>query len=196
MNVTVITPPATEPVTLAQVYDHLRLVPEGSPPVHPLDAAISDWITSAREEAEKITGRAFIEQTLLLVDDRVQNSIRLQRPPVIEIEEVSYYDTANVATVIDPAHYFVTEGFSPVLQFPYGYAYPCVYSRPDAFRVRYRAGFLDAAEPPAANVPSPIRHAILIGVEMLYRALTPQEHATRSAAWQALLNPYVVHALA
>lgn len=70
MNVSIIVPPPFEPVTLAEVYSHLRLDPQtdGSPPetTHPDDAMLAMQIQMAREYAEASQRRSFVQRTLRL----------------------------------------------------------------------------------------------------------------------------------
>jgi hypothetical protein len=56
MNITTIVPPPSDAlvVTLEQVYDHLRLVPEDSPPTHPQDDMLTRLIKVATGDAESL----------------------------------------------------------------------------------------------------------------------------------------------
>jgi len=60
MSLTIVTPPAEEPVTLTEAKNHLRVDLSDD------DSLISALIVAAREHAEAITRRAFITQTLKL----------------------------------------------------------------------------------------------------------------------------------
>jgi uncharacterized phiE125 gp8 family phage protein len=66
MNIITVTPPPFEPVTLAEVYAHLRLEPEGSPATHEDDAMLQRQIATARAYVEQATRRALVLQTLRL----------------------------------------------------------------------------------------------------------------------------------
>lgn len=63
MGLVLITPPAVEPVCLADVKAFLRIEDDTE------DQIITDLITAAREYLENRTGRAFITQTWQLTDD-------------------------------------------------------------------------------------------------------------------------------
>jgi uncharacterized phiE125 gp8 family phage protein len=199
MHLSVVTPPATEPVTFSEVYDHLHNPPQN-------DAMISRLMVAARTEAETYTNRAFIEQTLRmtgpscrytsLYTSRNCHGIQLLRQPIIAIQSVSYYDYANALQVIDDSNYYVTEdGF---LRFISSYSYPSVYAREDAFRIDYVAGYVSSSSPPiyAENVPEPIKQAILLGVELQYSPLTPVEREAMERTRTALLGPYRVFEIA
>ena len=122
MNISVITPPPFEPVSLEDVYGHLRLDVEGSPPTHPDDTQIDSFIAAAREFVEKSTHRSLVTQTLrlsaagfpvcalpwgytTLLPPRFQppHHIYLKHPPVQSVTSVKYYDIDNVLQTVDAA---------------------------------------------------------------------------------------------
>lgn len=200
MNLTVVTPPAAEPITLADVYRHLRLDPAGSPPEHPDDVMLQGYITSARQEVELLTGRAFVEQTLRLSTARWPSAcrstaLRLLRPPVIRVESVSWFDGENIEQTVDPADYYLTDDQLPELQFVTGWGGPTAYARPDAVRVTYVAGYRGEGSPPstqaelAAHVPQQVKDAIAIGVQLLYDTLSESNRTALERARLSLLRP-------
>lgn len=70
MNVITLTEPAVEPVTLEQVYSHLRITPDPDSPLsHPDDAMLTRQLVSARKDCENTTRRSFVRQKLRLVVD-------------------------------------------------------------------------------------------------------------------------------
>ena len=217
MNITVITPPPFEPVTLAQVYAHLRLSPdhEGSPgeETHPDDAMLARHITTARQHVEQMARRSLVQQTLRLSipgfpstargtfpPSRTQapELIRLYRPPVLRVASVTYVDTDNTLQTLASANYYVTDEQVPELRFTSAFSAPAVYDRPDAVRVNYVAGYMPNGSPPAtqddfaANVPSALRDAILIGVQLLYDNMTPADAAATERMRECLVQPYRV----
>lgn len=200
MELTTITGPSVEPVTLADVYLHLRLDADENSPAdsHPDDTMLTRFIKSARRQAEKITRRSFVSQRLRLsMDAFPTGGIVLLRPPVLEINSLSYYDTNNALQVIDPSNYFVTDGDQkPRLQFLTTYAVPTLYARADAIRLEYTAGYEPSDASPAdyaANVPDDIHAAILIGVQLLYDEMTPDKRASLERARDALLHDHKVY---
>jgi uncharacterized phiE125 gp8 family phage protein len=214
MNITVTVPPPFEPVTLAEVWAHLRLDPEGSPAVHPDDAMLERMIATARDQVEKMTRRSLIQQTLQLScrnfkqpadmlwslswSQRVAatQKVLLRRGPIIRVESVSYYDAANALQTLDSGVYYVTDEQVPELCLTV--SAPSTYDRPDAVRVSYVAGYAPDGSPPttqaeyAANVPKPLKDAILVGVQMLYDSLTPAEHDRLDNLREALVQPFRV----
>ncbi len=163
MNIKVVTQPSVEPVTLEDCYAHLRLTITASPPAH----ADDDWLTvairAAREYCEAATGRAFVEQTLLLTTKEFPlcRYIRLERAPVISISSVKYYDADNVEQTVTASDYFLTDDFVPRAAFVDDFSVPSLYYRDDAVRVTFLAGY-EASPPSAANVPRAIKQAMLL----------------------------------
>jgi hypothetical protein len=227
MNIDTLIEPTVEPVTLADVYLHLRLTPDvGSPISHPDDAMLRTHITAARKDCEQRTHRAFVKQKLrMTLHPRSRfwpwplgrpwctppiyerggcgaASVELLRPPFLSIASVSYYDGANVLQVVDPSKYFVTDerNLPARLQFLSGFSLEGgIYDRRDALRIDYWAGYQPLGSPEddfTTSVPQTIKAAVLMGVEMLYDAMTPQERAALFLAQSSLLSPYLVHALA
>lgn len=217
VNLTVITEPPFEPVSLAGVYSHLRLDTVGSPETHPDDAKLSRNITTARKQVELMTRRALIQQTLRLSmpsfpvsDDAWAVSsnrhaavrvIRLLRPPIVSVSAVTYYDADNVLQTLSSSDYYITDEQVPELRFVSGFTAPTVYVRPDAVRVAYVAGYAPTNSPPstledyAENVPSSLKDAILLGVQLLYDDLRPEDDTMLSQAREALVQPYRIQLL-
>lgn len=216
MNLTVITEPAFEPVTLADVYRHLRLDPDDSPATHPDDPALERHITSARKIVELMARRALILQTLRLsmpgfpascdtfaalrwMRRDLVREIRLHRPPLVAVDSVRYFDAENVLQTVDPSSYYTTDEQVPELRFTTSFVTPTVYDRPDAVRVQYRAGYPDAGSPEggsqadaAANVPAPLKEAILMGVQLLYDDLSPADRTAIENMREATVQPFRV----
>jgi hypothetical protein len=58
--------------------------------------------------------------------------------------------------------------------------------REDALQIEYTAGYGTTA----MSVPQPIRQAILLGVDLLWSPLTPDERKAMELARNELLRPY------
>ena len=91
MNLTVITPPEEEPVSIATVKQHLRV--DGTAD----DALLGVYLQAARELGEGLARRAFVTQTLRLVLDAFPTGpLKLPRPPLQSVESVTYLDADGV----------------------------------------------------------------------------------------------------
>lgn len=88
MNLVLTSPPASEPVTLAEAKLHLRVDFSDD------DALIGSLITAARQWCEQSSGAAFFTQTwrLTLDDWPTDGVVKLPRPPVKSVTSVKYYD--------------------------------------------------------------------------------------------------------
>ena len=223
MDIQVVVPPPVEPVTVAEAFFQLKLAAEPDADVEddPQYREVLRAITTAREQCEQITRRAFVQQTLRLVRGPAArgserrglawymnggrgdwSEIELLRPPFISIASVSYYDDANTLQVVDPDDYYVSAGLVPVLRFVEGFAAPSTYIRSDALAIEYVAGYPPVQAvvgPPAlpidyrANVPESIKTAIVIGAQLILDPLTPADRAAMEKAQMALLSSFRVH---
>jgi uncharacterized phiE125 gp8 family phage protein len=219
MNIVVVTPPPVEPVTIEEAFVHLRL--DDPTEANPDYAAVLAQITSAREQCEQITRRAFVQQTLRLVRGPARGgerrgwawfinggacdwgSIELLRPPLISVTSVKYYDDANALQTVDDEEYFVTADLVPKLRFVSGFSSPSTYLRDDTLQVEYIAGYAPVpadpeAEPPTeidyrANVPASIKQAILLAVQLQYDELSPDKRKALENARDALLSSFRIH---
>lgn len=82
MRLTLILPPAAEPVTLAQAKVQCKVRHDQA------DAKLTQHIRTARELAEKRTGRALISQGWRQIEPRAVGAVRLWRWPVQSVQRV------------------------------------------------------------------------------------------------------------
>lgn len=93
--------PGAEPVTLAELKQYLRLGHASE------DDFLVGLIRAAREDLERATGLALIEQDWRLVLDRVPSNgiVLLPRHPVREVAAVTFYDADGAAHVLSADEY-------------------------------------------------------------------------------------------
>lgn len=138
------------------------------------DALIERYIRAATAWAENFTGRAFIDQTWDYYTDTfpkivsgsiVGRSIRIPKPPLIEIAGVFARDGSEVAFSS-----FVTDYATPSIYLAATGSWPIIDIAPNAVRVRFRAGYVDESGSPAPDgaVPEDIKAAIAIYTATLY----------------------------
>lgn len=196
MALTVIAPPPVEPVTIQQVFRHLRLDSVDSPEDHPDYEDVVLKMKAARRFCEKRTGKAFVQQTIRAIG----SDMRLLRGPIISILAVSYYDTDNELQTVDPENYYLPDG-EAVVSWASGYSLPALYSRADALRVDYLAGYppgeppedYDDEDPPyylADNVPEDLKAAILFDIQLQYDDLRPDQRAAIERARDNILEQH------
>lgn len=187
-SLTLLTPPAAEPVSLASAKVHLRIDHSAD------DALITDLITAARQMAEAFTGRAFITQTWKLVMDEAPSAgfIALPRPPLASVTHVKTYDEADTATTMNASNYFVDTVSQPgrVILRSSG-VWPTVSRSANGFEVQYVAGYGSQA----SDVPLALRQGILSHIAHLYEnrgeGLSPQGDVMQSFAPASALSLYL-----
>ncbi|MGE0409794.1 MAG: head-tail connector protein [Amphiplicatus sp.] len=105
MSLQLITPPTEEPVTLADMKAHLRIVHDDE------DDAIEAYARSARRAVEARGGLALCAQVWRLTLDKwPQGILTLPRAPVFSIDTVTVIDRDGIATSVDPALYDLQTG--------------------------------------------------------------------------------------
>lgn len=187
MGLRLTTPPAVEPITLTEAKTHLRVSGTDD------DDRITALIAAAREEAETITGRAFITQTWRLTLDRfpLAGPIVLPRPPLQSITSLAYVDSDGASQTWDAANYRVSANNEPGRIEPaYNEVWPTTRLVSEAATVTYAAGYGDAA----SDVPGGIKNAILLLVERYYDACCDAEKMRRTI--ESLLSKYKVGPIA
>lgn len=150
--------PAVEPVTLAEMKRHLRLSHDSE------DEFLSGLIRAAREDVERATGVAMIDQTWRLVLDRWPQSgcVSLARHPVREILSVTMFGREGEASLINPDTYLADTLSRPArLHFE---------RRPEPLRtmngieIDFSAGFGEAG----TDVPDLLKRAVTLLVAHWY----------------------------
>lgn len=150
MTMLLVTPPAAEPVTLAEMKDHLRLTSTSE------DDLLTGLLTAARETVERETGTALITQTWRLFRDEwpCHGLVRIARYPVSRIVSVTAYDPDGNPTAIDAADIFLDAAARPARLYISATA---IALRPlNGLEVDFEAGFGATG----ADVPDGLKHAI------------------------------------
>jgi uncharacterized phiE125 gp8 family phage protein len=188
MSLQILTPPAVEPVTLADAKAHLKV------DVSDDDALIGRLIAAARARAEWHLGRALISQSWRLWLDTwpCDGIVEIPLPPLQSVASVTTYALDDTATVLDPVTYQVDAASQPArLMLKSNTAQP-----PDligglrainSVAIAFTAGYGDSA----SDVPSGICAALLELIAFLYehRGEAPAELPLDVLA---LLAPYRV----
>lgn len=158
-GLTLVTPPAEEPLTLAELKVHLR--EDGTEQ----DALITSLIIAAREHVEGFLGRKLVTQTWdLTVDSFTGNSIVIPYAPLQSITSVKYLDGAGVQQTLATTEYVVDTTQQPGRIFlGYDKYWPTVQTRENAVVVRFVAGY-----GLAVAVPESIKAAIKLLVGSWY----------------------------
>lgn len=192
---TLLTPPVFEPVSLDIVKRHIRLE-------HELDDTYLEkmLIPTARQWVEQYTRRALMRQEWRLELDCFPVEIDLVKPPVTEVESVSYQDESGEFVEIDADDYqtVITDVGTRIRMIDQPWPFPD-FRRIASVRVDYFAGYTneetDAAGDSNNRVPAPIKQAILLVIGHLYEHREETTNATLAPipmGVEALLSPYRV----
>ena len=95
MTLALVTPPAVEPVSLAEAKRHLRIESGDE------DAYLADLVTAARAHVEHAAGRKLVTQTWRRY--AAAGPVPLHVGPVQRIEAVTIYDADGFATALEPS---------------------------------------------------------------------------------------------
>ena len=153
------TPPAIEPITLAEAKAHARITTSDD------DALVSALIVAAREYVEAYIHGALINQTWTFYWNAGDISLFNQRyfslplTPIRSITSISIYDTDGIGT---PFTDYTLSGDRIVLND--NYDWPYLYRSQDSTAVVVVLGF----GPLATDVPASLRLAIKILVTQWY----------------------------
>ncbi|MET0154747.1 MAG: head-tail connector protein [Rickettsiales bacterium] len=151
-------------------------------------------IATARAMAEAILSRKLVTQTLeLTLDGFPCGAIGLRRPPVQSVESVAYIDANGTERTLSPDIYDVSlHREIPEIRLKDGEAWPETANAPECVTVRFVAGYGDSP----ADVPYPIRQAILLVVGHLYENREDVSFGAQAAELPKgaghLLSPYKI----
>lgn len=177
------TPPALEPVTLAEAKAHLRVTHADE------DAYISTLIKTARLGVESLTGLGLITQGWSMFLDSWPESgvIKIPHAPVLDVTDIKTYADDNTATTINQAYYSEDRVSRPsriVLRPAYTWAKPGRVA--NGIEVLLSVGFGATA----ASVPEPLREAVLQLIAHWYGARGDEPGPELPRMVSNLIQPY------
>ncbi|MEM6666190.1 MAG: head-tail connector protein [Pseudomonadota bacterium] len=175
------TPPAEEPVALADVKAHLRIDHADE------DDYLNALIVGARMRLESESDQAFVTQTWIAYLDRwpATGEYRIPLGPVSSITEVTVRDAAGTQTAVSPSLYALDAASEPARLVLTG-ALPSPAAIPNGIAVTFQVGF-----GAAADVPGDLKHALLMVIAHWYEHRDPMigaetAHAVPKAAHQIM----------
>jgi len=157
------TPPATEPVTLAEAKLHCRV------DISDDDAWFTTAIAAARLACETECKRAFVTQTWTLYLDRFPvvtgsrplRSIRMPLPPLVSVTTIKYIDGNGTQQTLAAGKYKVDAAGDPGVIVPaYGESWPDTRDEPNAVEIEFVCG--------GASVDPRVKQGVLMLVAHWY----------------------------
>jgi len=179
---------SVEPISLEEAKKHLRL--EGV--LDDEDDLISSMITAAREMAEGRLNRTLVRRVREVAACN-WGTIKLLKPPFVQVESVSYFDADGQSFDVDASDLSVSSIREPAtVSLRYGFPAPQLARQDEAIIVRYTAGYAPG------EVPRMIVQWMLLVIGALYAhresfvagvsvTMIPEEFNK----W--LLQPYMVY---
>jgi len=177
--------PTAEPLTVAQLREHLRLDDSES------DDYLASLITVVRQQAEDRTERTLMPSTWTLrlpaFPSANGGTIELLRPPLVGVTSVHYLDAAGTQQLVDPGTYWLDTFGEPGTIMPLPGDWPATAEHPQAVTIDYTAGYASAAA-----VPAPIRQWMLLAAGDLFemRLRSSEKPALAQDFADGLLAPY------
>jgi uncharacterized phiE125 gp8 family phage protein len=162
------TPPAVEPVTVAEAKTHLRVDTSDD------DTYIGTLITAAREWCEQYLDRTLVHTQWVMRFDRFppngEDPVELPRPPMVTsgtatAVSVTFTSEAGTTSTYSTSEYRVDRNATPGTVKPlYGFAWTPHREDDNSISVTWWAGYGAVG----SSVPAVIRHAILMLVGHWY----------------------------
>lgn len=183
MGLTLITPPTSTPVSLAEARVQCGIHDSDTT----YDAQLNGYIaaaTSLLDGPNGLLGKAIMAQTWDLTLDAFSDTIELPFGPVTAVSSVKYYDEDGVQQTADVASYTVDLGSSRQwVVLNSDYSWPSTQSMINAVTIRFTAA-LSAEDLPA------IKQAILAQIDHWFQPYGPNnEPAHFERMFNALIGP-------
>ena len=171
MNLTLVTGPVCEPMTLTEVQGQTRL-----PDLSMESSTVELMIEAVREAAEGVTNRALVTQVWEITIDAFpgsNGSIQLPMPPLQSVQFIKYLDVDGVEQTLDPLAYRVIAETSPncgngyVIP-AYGLTWPSTQNYVATVTIRFTCGYGPISPDTSLNIPKGIIQWIAINVANVF----------------------------
>ncbi|MEM9494847.1 MAG: head-tail connector protein [Pseudomonadota bacterium] len=181
MTLTLLTPATEDPVDLAEMKDHLRILH------HDEDVRIAGYLKAATAGIERRAGFALLPQTWrLTLDAAPTETITLSPAPLFSVTEIAVKDKSGGETPVTASAYEVAGGLPGRVRAAEPWPAPGV--KTGGVRIDFIAGFADAA-----SLPADLKQAVKLLAAHFYEAREAASEEPLSIVphtVDALLAPY------
>ena len=182
MSAFLLMPPASEPLTLDEAKQFLRVEHDDD------DALIASLIVAARAQVESVARCALIAQTWRFVRDAwpAEGRIVLKHGPLLSVAAARVFDGESEAVAIDIDQFVIDRAGAVIVFAPWALPHPS--RRAAGIEIDVVLGFGDEA----ANIPEPLRQAVRLLLAHWYenRALAGETGGNVPPGFAALLAHY------
>jgi uncharacterized phiE125 gp8 family phage protein len=183
MSLVMTTPPALEPVTVAEAKAHLRVDGDAE------DILIGSLVLTSRLHIEAALALAIITQSWTLALDRWPrgNHIDLPMTPLQSVDDVRVVNGAGIVMII-PAESYLVDLASRPGRLVWNNTIPPIPGLPaNGIEIDFTAGFGATAD----SVPAPLKHAILMLTAHWYEHRDPDDIGTSAAQVPAAVSDLI-----
>jgi uncharacterized phiE125 gp8 family phage protein len=176
------TQPSVEPLSLTETKSHLRVTHSDD------DIFISTLIIAARRLVEAQFGICLVQQGWSIFQDEwpCDGIFAVPLFPVLNIVDLKVYGDDDMASTIDPAHYYLDSASRPArIALRQGRSFPAPGRRTNGIELKLTTGFGATA----AAVPQHIRQALLIIIADYYAHRGDETAGTIPLSALELLSP-------
>ena len=177
MNLILKTPPATEPIFLAEVKSYLKISDYEEYATE--DTYLTSLITAAREYCEDFQSRAYITQTWELALPYFPCEIKIPKGKLQAIDSITYKNSAGITETLAVTTDYVTSirGIMGRVVPAYGKAWPSFTPFPlDAVIITFTCGYGSASD-----VPEKVKQAMKLLISHWFTNRVPVDQAMGSA---------------
>jgi uncharacterized phiE125 gp8 family phage protein len=158
---TVTVSPATLPLTINEVKEHLRLDKD----VTTENALLKILITAATEYAEKYTKRDFITRTYETLRDCFGNSLEIRRSPIQSVTKVEYLQDGVLVAVSTDVYFLAISNTFPHLTLKESQSWPTDEDlQEQVVKITFKSGYGNTS----STVPDSLREGLMQHVAAMY----------------------------
>lgn len=176
MGISVITPPAVEPITILGLNGEsgLKKHVNEALDVTDSDGLLTAYCTVAWDYAENYTWRSLITRSLRLTLPYWRTRVVLPRPKILTVASVEYYDENEALQTLPAADWRID--LNEAVAELHILDFPATFDRLDAVRINYTSGYGTTA----AAFPPCLLHAVrlLVGSSFSVRESASSERNT------------------